>query len=87
MSQVECKCGEKVDEIYECTGCERTMCFHCQTGEQCTECERYFCNNGDDVCSDYVEHCSTNHLVCWDCIMAGIIALRNEKERAMKASE
>jgi len=75
-----CECGEKVDELYNCAGCESTMCFHCQTGEQCGECERYFCNNGNDECSDYVEHMSGSHRVCWDCIMSALIALRKQKE-------
>jgi hypothetical protein len=84
---MKCKCGETVDDLYPCSGCKRIMCFHCQTGEQCCECERYFCNSGNDECSDYVEHMSGSHLVCWDCIMAGLLALRREKGCAMKSKQ
>ena len=83
---VSCECGEKVKETIVCAGCELVMCFHCQTGDQCCECERYFCNAGNDECSDYIEHSSGSHLICWDCVMAGLLALRREKRGAMKST-
>lgn len=86
-THVECECGQKVKETFNCSCCELIMCFYCQTGDQCNECEKYFCNNGNDECSDYVEHSSGKHLVCWDCIMEGLVALRKEKERVMKSKQ
>jgi hypothetical protein len=77
--QAECECGKKKN-TFSCAGCEKTMCFGCQTGDQCSECERYFCNGEDDACQDYTEHRSGNHLVCWDCIMEGLVALRKQKD-------
>jgi len=76
----ECECGKT--NTFPCAGCEKAMCFGCQTGDQCCECERYFCNDGDSSdCSDYIQHSSGSHLLCWDCIIEGLIALREKKLR------
>ena len=76
---MKCECGEKAEE--QCSGCESIMCSDCLTGGRCDVCERWFCNDGNDECIDYVEHSSGKHQVCWKCIWAGLMALRKEKEK------